>query len=358
MNPGVLETAAKASGREKLAKMTEPSSVKVGRSVCAQPKVSVVIPAYNLADYIAETLDSALAQTFRDFEIIIVNDGSPDTVYLEKVLEKYFDRLVYIKQKNGGAAKARNTGIAAARADLIAFLDGDDIWEPDYLTEQVREIEARGLEMVYTDAYVFGAGIDEKKKRRYSDASPSSGPVTTISLMTAKCNPITSGTLARKDALEKAGLFKPFKLGMEDFDLWFRLARRGAKMGYQMKPLVNYRVRVDSLSGNSIERVERNKKCLQAMGEVYELDAAERAALENQLLLAQAELDLETGKFYLVEGDKEKALRYLKAANSYYKKAKLSLIIAAASVAPKMMAGIFQMLRPEEYNFVSAGKGE
>ena len=91
------------------------------------PAVSVVIPAFRVAGYIAETLDSVLAQTCQDFEILVVNDGSPDTEALRAALAPYRERILYIEQPQGGPSKARNTAIAAARGDLLAFLDGDDL---------------------------------------------------------------------------------------------------------------------------------------------------------------------------------------------------------------------------------------
>src|SRR4051812_28594915 len=100
------------------------------------PLVSVVIPAYNVGDFIAQALDSVLAQTYRHFEILVVNDGSPDTPVIEAALAPYRDRITYIAQENAGPSAARNAGIERGRGELIAFLDGDDIWLPTCLAEQ------------------------------------------------------------------------------------------------------------------------------------------------------------------------------------------------------------------------------
>ena len=107
-------------------------SKRVGRNVFeTPPRVSVVIPAYNAAKFIGETLDSAIGQKFREHEIIVVNDGSPDTTALERVLHTRLEEIIYIKQRNLGAGPARNTAIEHARGEVIAFLDGDDVWLPD-----------------------------------------------------------------------------------------------------------------------------------------------------------------------------------------------------------------------------------
>src|SRR2546422_4249577 len=100
------------------------------------PLVSVIVPAYRAAPYIAETLDSILAQTFSGYEIIVVNDGSPDTEELERALAPYYDRINYIVQENRGQAGARNTGIRHSRGVFVAFLDQDDQWEPEFLSVQ------------------------------------------------------------------------------------------------------------------------------------------------------------------------------------------------------------------------------
>jgi len=106
-----------------------------------RPAVSVIIPAYNAAGFISETLQSVFAQTYRDFEIIVVNDGSPDTAALEAVLRPFADRLVYLPQENRGVSAARNTGIRAARGRYVAFLDSDDLWEPEFLAAQMGMLE-------------------------------------------------------------------------------------------------------------------------------------------------------------------------------------------------------------------------
>src|SRR4051794_21327340 len=97
------------------------------------PRVSVIVPCYNTADVVAETIDSVLAQTYRDYEVIVVNDGSPDSGELNPILARYGDRLRCFRKENGGLASARNRGIREARGELIALLDSDDIWTPDYL---------------------------------------------------------------------------------------------------------------------------------------------------------------------------------------------------------------------------------
>src|SRR5262245_59492249 len=106
--------------------------------------VSVIIPAYNVAPYIAETLDSLWAQTYSDYEAIVVNDGSTDETeqVITPYLERFGGKLIYVRQENRGLPGARNTGMRQARGRYLALLDGDDVWLPDYLTTLVALIEA------------------------------------------------------------------------------------------------------------------------------------------------------------------------------------------------------------------------
>src|SRR5262245_35449898 len=107
------------------------------------PEVSVIIPAYNAAADIGDALASVFEQTITACEVILVNDGSPDTPALERAIAPYSSRLRYIVQPNAGAAGARNTGILAAHAPCLAFLDADDRWEPTFLASQLTYLRQR-----------------------------------------------------------------------------------------------------------------------------------------------------------------------------------------------------------------------
>src|SRR5688500_11974910 len=121
------------------------------------PAVSVVVPAFRVTAYIGETLDSVFAQTWQDFEVIVVNDGCPDTVNLRTALAPYRDRIHYIEQAQGGPSKARNTAIAVARGEVLAFLDGDDLWAPSFLASQMAILAREpDVVLVWADSQPFG----------------------------------------------------------------------------------------------------------------------------------------------------------------------------------------------------------
>ncbi|CAN5265796.1 hypothetical protein BH10ACI1_BH10ACI1_33520 [soil metagenome] len=318
------------------------------------PKVSVIIPAYNIAPYITETLNSVFAQTYTDYEIIIVNDGSKDTEELETALAPFFDKIIYGKQINAGASVARNSAISLARGELLAFLDGDDIWLPRFLESQIDFLEKQDLEMVYCDAEIFGDEFFDGEN--FMKNSPSVGAVTPESLITSECNVITSGTVLKKDLLERFGTFDVAIPRAQDFDLWFRLAKSGARIGYQREILLKYRVRPDNLSGSNVKRSERNIRALEIIKDKYDFNERETGIWEKQMALCEAEYELEKGKFYLANGEFAEAQTHIAEANKFFRKPKLSLMIWLINLSPQLAVRLFKKARPAEFSFIAPEK--
>jgi glycosyltransferase involved in cell wall biosynthesis len=318
----------------------------VGKRVKADaPKVSVIIPVYNVAEYIAETLDSALAQTFKDYEIIVINDGSPDTAEFEKVLEKYKDDIIYLKQENAGVGPARNVAIGHSRGELFAFLDGDDIWYQEFLESQVGFLEENKYDLVYADALLFGGSVLDG--RTFMQNAPSTGEVTFESLLDMRCNVVLSGSLARREAVLDAGMFEWKPVRAQDFNLWLRMAHKGARIGYQKKVLLKYRMRAGSLSGNEVQRVEREINAYQRICEMITFSASEQKIVDNQLKRLEAELELERGKTYLLQEDFVSARKAFEKANGYRQSNRLRLIISLIRIAPRLLLKIYRARRKE-----------
>ena len=137
--------------------MPGTTSEVVSTTKSASPTVSVIMPAYRVAEYIGAAIESVLNQTYTDYEIVVVNDGSPDTAELESELAPYRDQIIYIKQNNRGCSAARNTAIRASRGRYIALLDPDDLWEPDYLKIHLEILERDPTtDVLYCDALIVG----------------------------------------------------------------------------------------------------------------------------------------------------------------------------------------------------------
>jgi glycosyltransferase involved in cell wall biosynthesis len=196
----------------------------------AAPRVSVVMPAYNAAAFVRRAIDSVLAQTFTDLELLVVNDGSQDDTL--SVLAGYRDRLRVLAQPNGGPAAARNRGLQAARGRYVAFLDADDGWEPTKLERQVGLLDTRPAIGFCSTAtrVVDGAG-------RPAGDWPCCDAALTLpeGLFThaAAISGSTSGVLARRELLVELGGFDEALRGFEDPDLWIRLS---ARTGYACIP--------------------------------------------------------------------------------------------------------------------------
>lgn len=195
------------------------------------PDVSVIIPAYRASRDIANALASVFAQTFANFEVIVVDDGSPDRDELAVAIAPYRSRIRYIEQSNQGAGAARNAAIRIAHGRYLAFLDADDRWEPDFLRGQVWYLEANpNVTVVYCDA--MRSGETALAGRRYMEAAPSKG-VTLISLIAQRCNIILSTVVARREAIVGAGLFDESLRRGQEFELWLRLVLGGARIEYR-----------------------------------------------------------------------------------------------------------------------------
>jgi len=305
----------------------------------AQPNssssVSVVIPAYNVAPYIAETLNSVFAQTYAEYEVIVVDDGSPDGADLEQALVPYLERVRYVRQENRGAGAARNRGVLEARGEYIAFLDSDDLWMPEYLEEQVRFLTGNGYDLAYADALLFGDSPMAGKT--YMQTAPSVGPVTFLSLLRGKCNVITSGVVARRTALVDAGLFNEDLRNAQDFELWTRLAKRGARLGYQRKVLLRYRCREGSLSGDAMNRIAREQRVFRYIADTYELTPAEHAELARAMELQRGAVELATGKLNLLGGQFDEARSAFERAHGVLGGWKLRMAVLMLRVAPRLL---------------------
>ncbi len=306
------------------------------------PTVTVVMPAYRAAEYIGAALDSVLTQTYADYEIIVVNDGSPDTVALEHALAAYRDRIRYINQDNRGCSAARNVAVRAALGRLVAFLDADDYWEPEYLSEQVKFLESNpSVDLVYSDGLLVGDS--PLAGRTFMRTTPSRGDVTLQALLEARCTVLLSGTLVRRQSILDVGLFDEGLRCSEDYDLWLRLAMNGGRLAYQRKVLLCKRIHSASLSADHVNLHEHTLLVLGKNRLDFRLGEQERQALCDLEVRLQATAKLERGKQKLSAGDFETAAAEIKDANRFYRSWKLRLMLWWLRYSPRALLHIYNL---------------
>lgn len=216
------------------------------------PLVSVVIPAYGHAEYILDTLESVFAQTFRDFEVIIVNDGSPDNT--AEVLQPFIKNglIRYIEQVNSGVSVARNTGVSHSLGKYIAFLDDDDLWPQEKLQWQVCFLEAHEAVAVGGNAMTLGGDVT-------LDGSINDGREAMLNFrqfLTGSQFHSPGQVMIRKECLINLGGLDENIWGADDLDLWMRLASLGPFFRLHL-PALQYRIH-DSNASNASDRMLLN----------------------------------------------------------------------------------------------------
>lgn len=242
------------------------------------PKVSIIVPAYNAGSFIAEALESVFSQTYKNVEIIVVNDGSTDNT--EDILRPWFDRITYVAQKNKGLPSALNSGLKHVHGDYVAILDADDIWEREKLEAQVGLMEKfPNVGLSYTNFVPFGdpvdfrTGFDENKGalRRYcsSPVGPDFYLITTScllrDLLVEQGFPKPSSTMIRTTCFEKVGNFNEQLTFCQDTEMTLRISKY-FQFAYIDRCLLKRRIHAGSLAsiqsqrGYALEHIEMFRK--------------------------------------------------------------------------------------------------
>jgi len=252
--------------------------------------VTVVMPAYNSAAFIRESVESALRQSFRDLEVVVVDDGSAERV--DWITELDPARVRYHWKENGGPSSARNLGAELARSDTIAFLDSDDLWEPSKLERQLGALDAdphAGFAFA-TFRTIDVAGRPSGEPLRLDKPS---GEIAAALFMSNFV--VTSSVVVRRRCFQEMKGFDPSLRWSEDYDLWLRLAERYHGLYVGGEPLGSYRVNDQGLSRNFARMFETERL-------VVERAVARRARSEYAVRLRQrlGGLHFELGYEYLV----------------------------------------------------------
>src|SRR5215510_12177762 len=292
----------------------------------APPKVSVIIPAYNTEKFLAETIRSVLDQTYGDYEVIVVDDGSSDGTL--GVARSFEPRVKVLAQPNRGPASARNLAIRNSRGDYIAFLDSDDLWMKDKLEDQVALLERNpDAGLVYSEALMFtGNNADQKFVEKIGyPYEPSLG-----SLLYGDYIP-NSTVVIRRACIDKVGLQNESRefIGVEDYEYWMRVAKHYAMIGIP-RPLAYYRIREDNLMGDGRDIDKGLKLSIAALLEIERLypNLWDECRVDRQKLLAR--LHVRAGFAWKRKGSWKRCAIKFREALSYSSKPRVFRWMVAA----------------------------
>ena len=251
--------------------------------------MSVVIPSFNYGHFVVDAVDSALAQSYRPIEVIVVDDGSTDDTRTR--LKPFADRIHYVYQNNRGLSAARNTGIRLANGEWIALLDADDVWHPEKTEVQLRAV--RQLDGIGLVGSLPTTSLPEKL--------PSHPSVERLSvrdyLLSIRTGP--SGALIRRDCFDAVGLFDESLRSIEDRDMWLRIASHYVSVQV-LSPCWWYRPHAGQMSRRASRMIENYKKVLTKF-------FAEHPEHESLRRLAWSYMYLDGSWSFLDEGDERTA---------------------------------------------------
>ncbi|MGC4007102.1 MAG: glycosyltransferase [Pirellulales bacterium] len=300
------------------------------------PRVSVIIPTYNRAETLIEAVESVLAQSFRDYEIVVADDGSTDDTAAR--LAPYLDRLCYDTAPNRGQSAARNRAARSARGEILAFLDSDDLWTPDRLAAQLPLFDDAALGWSYCDMDYFGDERSSSRPSSFHKTPPHRGRILK-SLIVDGCPMHTPTLMVRKELFFAVGGYDEALRVFEDHDLYYRLAA-ASPVDYVDRALVHCRrdnrpaVRVPA------ERVELRAEIKRRVFAAHPDARAEFAVDEfrvgylNSLLDAAAE--------YWVEGrnaDADRLIAEARAARSELAQTEVLCIGRVVAAVVHVVAG-------------------
>lgn len=280
------------------------------------PRIAVIVPAYGVAHLLGEALDSLLAQTCTDWECLVIDDGAPDDVAGAVAPYLADPRIRFLATANQGVSGARNTAIAAARAPLIALLDGDDRFRPEYLATMAELLENNlAIRMATCNALIFGAVPHERLAFEAKQGS-SDGTRGSLADVLDRCFGVYIGTTFRRADFEAIGGFDTGMAQAEDFDLWVRLMQLGGDAWYVDQVMGEYRVRPNSASAHAARMLLGNIRVYEKARSTLPVAAPEQPLLTRLIADSQEALDFEYAIDRVVDGDTARGLAELRRVKS------------------------------------------
>lgn len=307
------------------------------------PTVSVIVPAYNVASYVGATLESALSQTFRDFEVIVVDDGSTDeTGTIVAAFAERDDRVRVVRQPNAGLSSARNAALRVARGSYIALLDGDDVWDRGFLDAQLAVFDARPDVAVVTGNARFLGGTHDGEPVR---PVPDKRREPTLASILEDEEAVFIMSMFRRAVYDAVGGFDESMRTNEDYDFWLRAAIAGFQFARNDSPLGLYRRRADSLSAGDVRMLRgilhvysKTRPALQAL-------PLERAILDRQVQRFEVELLAAEARSAIERADFRTAAINLDALHARRPGAKVAVARLLVHWAPSLLLRAYNLRR-------------
>jgi glycosyltransferase involved in cell wall biosynthesis len=315
------------------------------------PTVSVVIPAYNAAPLLAETLDSVLAQTYRDFEVVLVDDGSTDAT--PDVAARYEDDIRYVRKENGGSASARNRGIREARGAYVALLDADDQWRPRKLERQMALFDEQpALKWSYTDWLLVDARTRQVVYRAGQRSQHPDGDVLR-SLVGPLFIPPSTVIVAR-EVFEEVGVYDESALHRisEDWEFTLRVAAR-YPVGYVDEPLTRRPRHAEGKT--STMDLEHALESRLAIVEKAVRRSPGRLAEVRDAALANQYTNL--GRKHLERDERRRAVRLCARAFRHQPAYPDAWIYGIAALLPRPVLRLMRMVRERFWTWQRDGEG-
>ena len=280
------------------------------------PRIAVIVPAFGVAHLVSEALASLHAQTLTDWECVVIDDGAPDDV--ASAVAPYLDdsRIRFIATDNRGVSAARNTAIAATRAPLIALLDGDDRFRPDYLATMAGLLGGDpAIRLATCNALLFGALPRERLcfTRRQGKTDGIHGKLTEV---LDRSFSVYIGTTFRRADFDAVGGFKEGMTHSEDLDLWVRLLELGGDAYYVDRVLGEYRVRPHSATDDPVRLLQGNMQVYLRAQERLAADHPAQPTIVKMIEETRAALDFEHALLRIAGGEVNRGLTELRAVRS------------------------------------------
>ncbi|MEO0032683.1 MAG: hypothetical protein RIS94_2441 [Pseudomonadota bacterium] len=295
-------------------------------------RVAVIVPAYGVAHLVGEALISLQRQSLREWECVVIDDGAPDDVAGAVAPFMSDPRIRFVSTPNRGVSAARNRAIAESRAPLVALLDGDDLFRPDYLARIVPLLEADPtLRLATCNARIFGAVTREKT----CVERPHKTRGTLADILDRSFN-VYIGTTFRRGDFDTVGGFDETMAQSEDFDLWVRLMALGGEAHYVDAVLGEYRVRAGSASANAGRMLIGNRRVYEKLRRNLPGDAPEIALIDRLLADTSAALAFEHAIDRIVDGDTARGLDELRRARAQVRGPVWDIAFALWRVVPAL----------------------